>query len=266
MSKNNRPFKRWLQLSDTHCGHLVGLTGPENWAGSQTKWGKVQRICWKFFTDELEPFKPFDVVHVNGDWITGKNHKSGSRELITADLSEQAMIGVSIIKPTECKIVRATRGTPYHTGSDENHEDTIIRELKIAGIDAKIKNHGFYLFNGKQLNVKHKIAVSSTHYGRLTPLAKEIDWNRIWHLKGVQSLADVLMRGHAHYYEQIRHNDCIGLILPSLQALGDSYGELQCSGTVDFGFIVIDVYDTGKIEVHERIMEGKWQKSEPERL
>lgn len=257
--KIHRNFKRWLQLADLHCGHKVGLTPPEFQDGENDKWGMVQRTCWKFYEEMVEKYKPYDVVHVNGDWIHGDNGKQGGTQLITTDRLEQGEIGAKAVIKTDCDKIRSTYGTPYHTGVQEDFEKVINVYLLAAGIDAKISGHGFYTFNGKNFNVKHKASSSTVHHGRLTPIAKQIDDNRWWWMKGVQPKADVLIRSHTHYYEQAGHDGCIGFSTPSLQGLGDKYGVRQCSGVVDFGLIVIDVYDDGRIIWKEEIMEGRCQ-------
>lgn len=262
--ENGRPFKRWLQLADTHCGHFVGLTPPEYWESESEKWGRTERACWKFFSS-IERYKPFDVVHINGDLIAGKNKKSGSRQLIRTAMKDQCRIARDAILFCDCDTVRMTRGTPYHVGAEDNWED-IIKEMLPDGMNVKIKNHGFYNFNGKNFDVKHKLASSGIPHGRLTALAKEILWANHWYLKGVQPRPDLIVRSHIHYYEQIHHEDCYGIATPALQGLGDEYGEQQCSGTVDFGFIVIDVFDDGAIRIIPQIMKGELQASKAEVL
>lgn len=253
-------------MADLHVGHKVGLTHPDYWESESSKWGMIQRICWNFFEEKVEKWKPYNVVHINGDWIHGDNKKQGGTQLLTSDRVEQGEMGAKAIMITDCDVVRSTYGTPYHTGTQEDFEKVITSFLRGAGIDAKISGHGFYTFNGKNFNVKHKIASSTVHHGRLTPLAKEIDWNRWWAMKNVQPLADVLVRSHTHYFGQVKHDGCVGITTPSLQGLGDKYGVRQCSGTVDFGIVVIDVYDDGQIIVHDEIMEGRCQADQIESL
>ncbi|MEN6317875.1 MAG: hypothetical protein ABFD82_03825 [Syntrophaceae bacterium] len=257
MIKPRTLLGKWLQLSDPHCGHLVGLTHPEKWSGPDTKWGRTQRQCWNFFTESVDKHKPFDVVHINGDLTAGKNKKQGARQLLTADMKEQAQIAVEAIRQAECKKIRICRGTPYHVGSDDAWEDVAVLQLKEAGIsDVGICNHGFYRFCGKNVDVKHKLASSGIPHGRTGPLAKEILWNRIWHLHKGQALSDLTIRSHVHYFQMIRDDGCIGVSTPSLQGLGDDHAEQAYSGTVDFGIVVFYFWDDGSIEVVPEIMKG----------
>ena len=265
-TEDARLFKRVLVWADPHCGHLVGLTPPEYWESEHTKWGQTERVCWNFVAERLEVYRPFDILIVNGDAVAGKNKKSGSRQLIDASMKKQCEIAHNAILFCDCKTVRMTRGTPYHVGADDNWEDILPDLLANDGIDATIKNHGFYNINGKIFDVKHKISGSSIPHGRLTAIAKEILWAKMWHDRDVQPLPDVLIRSHVHYYEQIYHDDCYGIVTAALQGLGDEFGEQQCSGTVAFGFVVIDVYNSGEIRIHPEIMRGELQSSQPEVL
>jgi hypothetical protein len=259
-------FKRALITADYHSGHLVGLTPPEHWESESTKWGMTERMCWQFYTEMVDKYKPYDLHVINGDAIAGKNKKSGSRQLITADMKDQCGIAKQAILFSDCKVLRITRGTGYHVGSEDNWENVLADMLKLEDVDVKIKNHGFYVFNGKNIDVKHKLSGSTIPHGRLTALAKEILWARIWNDRGVQPSPDILIRSHVHYYEQIHHDGCYGISTPALQGLGDEYGEQQCSGTVDFGIIVIDVFDSGEIRIYPEIMKGESQSSKPEVL
>ncbi len=264
--KKTRPFKRALITADQHAGHLVGLTPEGDWESRTTKWGQTERACWKFYAEMVDKYKPYDLHIVNGDAIAGKNKKSGSRQLITADMKEQCRIAKTAILFSECKVVRMTRGTGYHVGTEDNWENVLADMLTLEGIDCKVKNHAFLNFNGKNFDIKHKLSGSTVPHGRMTALAKEILWARLWNDRGVQPSPDVLIRSHTHYYEQIHHDNCYGISTPALQGLGDEYGEQQCSGTVDFGIIIMDIYNTGEIRIMPEIMKGEMQSSKPEIL
>ena len=51
-----------------------------------------------------------------------------------------------------------------------------------------------------------------------------------------------------------------------MQALGSKYGSRQCSGTVDFGFVVFDVDDDGQYTWWCEFAELKTQKTVVEKL
>jgi hypothetical protein len=268
-TENGRRFKRGLFSGDYHSGHYVGLTPPKYWSDDDKKWGQTQRACWNFFSDRLNFYKPLDLVQANGDLIAGKNKKSGSRQLLKTSMEEQCELARDVLLFTECDLIRITRGTAYHVTADgEQWENVIARMLREGNdkINVKVNNHGYYNFNGKNFDVKHKIGGSTIPHGRLTAIAKEILWAQMWCLQNGNPYPDVLIRSHTHFTEQIFHDGCHGIILPGMQGLGDEYGELDCSGTVFFGFYIIDVFDDGAIRIIPEIMRGELQRSLPELL
>ena len=259
-------FKRVLAMGDPHCGHQVGLSPPEYHMPTTSdhkfiKLAKVRRSVWNWFDRELKPFRPINILINNGDALDGKGERSGGTEQITSDRKVQCDIAKKVIEFIDPSIIRMTYGTPYHTGSGEDWEDIVAE-----AVGAKIGSHEWFEINGKIFDCKHKIAASGIPHGKLTPLAKEILWNRIWHSRGMQPKADVLLRSHTHSYDQIDHDGCLGFILPALQGFGSKYGSRACSGTVDIGFVIIDVYNNGEIRWVKRLAEIEITKAKAEKL
>lgn len=254
-----------LAIGDLHSGHRVGLT-PPFWQQHPDKYIGLREKLWAFYAAEVDMDKPYDLVIVNGDAIDGKGDRSGGTEQITTDRKVQALIAAEAIKYADCKKVRMTYGTPYHAGSQEDHEKDVVTELEKDGYDAEISSQLFLSIYGRQINVKHKIGSSIIPYGRLTALAREILQNRQWYLEGVQPKADIIIRSHVHYSERIEHDDCHGVILPALQGLGSKYGSRQCSGTVHFGITVITIASNSRIYIDVRKLNGQVQAETPECL
>ena len=259
-----KPFKRVFVGGDTHCGSYFGLN-PHPDSSISDKVYQTQKVCWEFFKEKVNKYKPYDIALWGGDLITGKNQKSGGRQVISHSLKDQCKIAVEVIKEVDCNKHRLHRGTPYHVAPTGDHWEDIIVEM-LPDYNVQIRDHGFYKINGKNFDVKHKVSSSGIPHGRLTGLAKEILWAGMWHNNGVQPKPHVLIRHHVHYFEQILHDGCYGIIAPGLQGLGDEYGQMQCSGIVDFGFVVIDVYDDGTISIVPEIMKGFMQCSNNEVL
>lgn len=240
MKKRN--FKRLFIGSDSHCGHRVGLTPPEYQSrGGFGKWEGTQATLWNFFLDRVSFWKPFDVAILNGDLVDGKGFRSGGSELITADRMKQAEIAYKAFREINAKKYRIIAGTPYHSGMDEDFEIKCNDEFIKNGCDCTFQGVGFFNINGWEIDVKHKIASSSVHHGRATPLLKEIDANTFWYLADVEPNADIIIRSHVHKSLQTFQDDKYGFITPALQGLGDKYGSRQCSNVVEFGFIVLDL-------------------------
>ena len=261
-----RNFHRNISIADTHCGHQCGLTPPEFSPPPinerMRKFWKVRRDLWAFFSQAVDEFRPYDSLIFNGDLIDGKGSRSGGTELITSDRKIQGDIARAIIDFIDAKKVRLIYGTPYHVGTDEDHEDVIDALVKGSAIGS----HQWFNINGKIFDVKHKIGSSQIPHGRLTPMAREILWNRQWAGRGEQPRADVILRAHNHYYEQCDHDGCLGFNMPCLQGFGSKYGSRECSGTIDMGILVFDVYDNGEIKWTVRKLTGKSQRAKVEIL
>lgn len=243
-----RKLKRVLATGDWHCGHQVGLSTPAYHTPTTSdhkfiKLANVRRDVWNWFDKKLTPYKPIDILILNGDALDGKGDRSGGTEQITPDRKVQCDMGMAVIEFIDPSIVRMLYGTPYHTGNGEDWEDILAEK---AG--AKIGSHEWYDINGKIFDCKHKLGSSQIPHGRLTPLAREILWNKEWSFQNNTPLADILIRSHVHYYNQVDHDNCLGFSLPAMQGFGSKFGSRQCSGKVDIGFVIFDVYDDGRVE------------------
>ena len=236
-------MKKVLVMGDTHCGHWVGLTPPGWWANEKgdsvaSAFANQQRQCWEFFCNKLEKYKPFDVLIHAGDCIDGKGERSGGTELIEPDRNEQVNMALKCIKQALSKKTKVVMvaGTPYHTGMGEDFEQQIADRL-----DTKLHDHASVEVSGVTFDVKHKIGSSNIPHGRHTAMARERAWNIMWNDHMSIPKADVLLRGHVHYYDFCGGSNWLGMTLPALQGLGSKYGARQCSGTVDFGFVVFTI-------------------------
>jgi hypothetical protein len=245
--------KRTLVVSDLHCGASTGLT-PLNPKWKQTE---LSETLYRLYLKWINELGPFDIAIVNGDAIDGTGDRSGGTEQITTDRLEQCEIAAECLRDTGAGQIHLIAGTPYHTGNAEDFEQVIA-----AKVGGQFHSRGFFNINGREFNFKHKIGSSGIPHGRLTPLAREILQNREWYLEGTEPKADVLIRSHVHYYDQIDHCDCLGFITAGLQALGNKYGARQCSGVVHFGILVIDVTDKGEITWTSRKAQGAVQRSQ----
>lgn len=244
-------MKRVLVLSDLHCGASTGLT-PPGWQRTD-----LQGQLWGLYANWLEELGPFDILLVNGDAIDGAGERAGGTEQIITDRLEQCEIAAECLSIPLAKEIHLVAGTPYHTGNAEDYEKIIADKL-----GGRFHSRGFFNINGAEFNLKHKIGSSVLPHLRLTALAKEISLNRAWYLEGSEPKADVLIRSHVHYHEQIMHDGCLGFITAGLQSLGSKYGSRQCGGVVHFGILVIYVTDEGGITWTTRKAVGETQRAE----
>ena len=243
-------MKRVLICSDSHCGHRSGLT-PPGWQlrpsdaeSKRIKWVKTEKACWDWFRKHVSRLKPIDHLIINGDLIDGTGHRSGGTELITTDRNDQIDMALKWIRWVDARTVHIVRGTPYHTGEQEDMEDLIASELQCS-----IGDHEWYDINGVVFDVKHAVGSSSIPHGRATPLLKEHLWNALWAEHEEQPKADVLVRAHVHYHlhagGMLNGRPWLTMSLPALQGMGTKFGARKCSGHVDFGFVHFDIDSKG---------------------
>ena len=254
------PYIRVAIISDTHCGHFLGLTHPnyqyslKNEEMSQV--AKIQREAWNWYVDAIKSIGPtVDVLVVNGDLIDGKGERSGSTELITPDRQLQVAMGIKTIEEWDAGKIFMTRGTPYHTGKDEQFED-VGAQLIGAHIDDTID----FKINGKVFNFRHKVGSTSVPYGKATSVSKEATMNKLTAVHNDTKGADIVVRSHVHYMVSLRESSKIAITTPALQ-VNSRYGRQQCTGITDFGFIIIDVYENGYVDVKPYIANLKFNKS-----
>jgi hypothetical protein len=238
-------------MGDLHSGHKVGLTPPKFWGGSDPQ-SSLRATLWKEFAAKIQEIQPIDTVIVNGDCIDGRGERSGSTELITVSQIEQTRIAAEAINFVGAKNVLITRGTPYHTGKDEDYED-LVGDLTNA---VTVSDQVWPSINGVVLDCKHHISGSGIPHGRATAIGKARLWNIVHNaFAESQPKADVIVRSHVHYYQHIDGGDWMGFVLPALQGLGSKYGSKICEGLVHFGFVWLDIEDR-----ESWIREPKWNR------
>ena len=236
---------RVIAIADPHCGHEGGLTPPPYQYPMDTvqydikKKALIQYETWKWFSERIEAARPFDSLIINGDAIDGKGKKNGGNEQITTDRVEQCNIAVDVIKYINAKNVHMTYGTPFHVGDEENWEDVIA-----DSVGADIKAHGWWEDQGVIIDCKHKVGRSGIPYGKHTAPAKAATFNALAQERGLEPKANLLLRAHNHYHVFSGDKFRTVICMPCLQAWSD-FGDLQCEGTTDYGFLVIDINDGG---------------------
>jgi len=245
-------LKKLLVFSDTHCGHMVGLTHPKwNPRRDGDELSAYREVLYDWTQSRIQSYGKVDLAVLNGDAVDGTGRKSGGTEQISIDTNEQAFMCADWMKTVKTKAWAMTYGTPYHTGEVNDIEDIIAREMgcEIAGtLDFDV--------NGRVFNFKHKIGGSQIPHGRATAIMKDKLWNQVWAARGEYPLADVVIRSHVHYSVIVDTPDGIAMITPALQGYGSKYGTRQVSGTVDYGFMYFEVDSKGGITWTREILRG----------
>jgi hypothetical protein len=256
--------KRVLIGTDLHSGHRVGLTPPQyDDAPNNDRWYITRRQLWNAYTEIVDRIKPIDIFICNGDAIDGKGARSGGTELITSDMRRQCHIARDAILYTEAEEYRGTYGTPYHVETQGDDWESILFEDMLGG---KIGSHEWFDINGTIFDCKHKVGNSSIPHGKGTPLSKERLSNLMWVDIGEQPKANVVLRGHVHYFTFIGEDHWIAISLPALQGQGSKFGARQCSLPVHFGLVWFDCYEDGSYKWDWEIVRIKEQRRDAEKL
>jgi predicted MPP superfamily phosphohydrolase len=247
--KTKNKSKRIVVISDTHCGHITGLTPPEWHMSTNNKsssffqkknlYAKLQREMWKWYVDVLKSLQPIDILFTLGDLIDGRGEASGGTELITTDCNEQCEIAIECLKPVNAKEVAMVYGTPYHTGKRTDYEDVIAKEF-----NATIDDHLFVNVNGTVFDLRHKVGNSSVPYGRSNQISRQKLHNIVWADKDLQPNSDVILRGHVHCDTFVGDHSWLGMTVPGLQWYS-KYGCRQCDNIVNIGLTYFDVDGKG---------------------
>lgn len=255
--------KRVVACGDMHCGHRVGLTPPKFQSQRHgRKYFDIQRELYSFYKTEIERLKPIDILIHNGDAIDGKGFRSGGTELIEPDRTKQVDMAVDNLLLADANHYVLTYGTPYHVGTEDDFEGIIVTRLKDKGYDATIEGQSWITVNGITFDIKHKVGSSSVPYGRATQQEKENFHNLVWADIGEQPRANCVLRSHVHYFVFSGDAQHLAMALPALQGQGAKFGQRQCSGVVDFGFVYFDIYENGKMDFERCILRAESQKQE----
>jgi hypothetical protein len=236
---------RVVIISDMHAGHRAGLCcpgwqTPESAPGVLGTFARQQRAMWAWYSATMASLQPIDVLIVNGDAFEGKGKRNQGVELITSDMMGQCQIAAACINEAKAKAVRLTSGTPCHTSPDgDDWEDVLLTLTQATSLDG----HLFVEIEGVVFDIKHKVGSSGIPHGRHTAVSKERLWNVLWHERQGAPLANVIIRSHVHYHEFSGNPTHLAMTTPALQGFGSKYGERQCSGVVDIGFVHFDVED-----------------------
>lgn len=232
---------RILVMSDLHCGHKYGLT-PPTWhinEDDDKQCFDFQKESWMWYENMINLWKPFNICIVNGDAVDGKGSKNGGNECLTSDRNKQAKIAFEAIKKVNAKRYFIVRGTPYHSGNEENFEEQIAINLKGTFV-----NKLFLDVNGCKIKTRHKIGSSSVPHGRATPLLKSLIWDAL-NVDNKQDRANILIYSHVHYHIMAGYsNNRMVFTTPSLQGRTE-FGETQCDGIVHFGVVILDIEKDG---------------------
>lgn len=258
LNSQDKSSKKILILSDFHTGHKYGLAHTEHCVNN------LQKTAYNFFEEGIKKYGPYDVCFCNGDLIDGTGWRNGGKDLITTDLEEQADMAIKILrrvqflnKKTPLKFF-FTRGTPYHTGESVDFENLIARDFR-DGDKKNIDEKLLIKVSGVTFDLKHKISSGSLPHTRSSAPARDIVFAIIKESIENRAKADVFIRSHVHYYNLVESMGRLAITTPCLQ-MGSSYGDRQCCGLIDFGFLVMEVNKGEIVKITKHISKTPMKK------
>jgi len=235
---------RILALSDFHAGAHSCIVPPWSKYSQhhlETPLGLLQRELWSMVEQIPEEHRNPDAVFFLGDAIDGKASRNGGRELYTTDRHEQVDMALDILESFNIPDGEfyAVRGTPYHTGVEEDFEDLVAKAY-----NGKIDNALFVKIEDVTFHLQHKSSSSSYEHNRPSAIARERYFLNLQSDANNYPKVDVILRGHVHYNIGAYGPGWESATLPAFTATGaNNYGTRQCKGVVHFGYTFITVHE-----------------------
>ena len=251
VKKKSKEFIRTVFLSDLHCGHIAGLTPPQWQLNLEneiySEYARLQRQVWDFLeisVNELLEERPIDRLIINGDAIDGDGAKCKGTEQITSDMYEQVLMAEECIRLFKCDNIAMTYGSNYHQARGTDFERILADNLgAIIGNDLKLK------INNSIVQVKHHVGNSSVPYSKATQVAKAKMNDILDSLKNGLEIADLVVRSHVHKYVYFENTQLGKAFVTPCFQVKSNFGKRYFDGTLDIGFVVVDFYDSGHIDV-----------------
>lgn len=221
-------------IGDTHTGSVAGLIGPSYWA-EQVK--IQQSLFWGWYVNALKDYGPWDMVIGLGDAVDGPGRKESISTLISDTLEQtKAAEEVYLAPEVPGNKIFMVRGTPFHSTGTYNFEDPLANALGASIADEQLLNiHGLHIFS------RHTVSRSDTAYGQGTPLFRESIRDLLDSVANNIESADLVLRGHVHYYARMTIGYRTAISNPCLQLPGTVFGR-KCTGAyyhVGFGKLVV---------------------------
>jgi hypothetical protein len=216
-------------LGDIHCGSHHGLWPlddlPGGKRGSKYKGVRYLNSC---YANMIDQWPDLDILILMGDLIDGKQRKSNSTGLFTAQLGDQVKGAIEVLTPLSKKAKKIIRvkGTPYH----EEFEGALNDLDSQLGIN--LTDHVLNLnINDHILNVAHHpVGGSSLYLG--TSVDKENIWSSVAAIEKSVPNIRWIFRGHKHTFihqETVFKQVCLVpcFELPTPYAIKNNYWRFQ---------------------------------------
>ena len=202
-----------LVVGDLHVGSNVSVMPDEVYLGEAERKNRIssnhlQKFIYKQWVDMVETVGKVDACIVLGDSVEGPNRKSKGIGLWTSDISEQVRVAANLLDMVKTKKYIGVQGSFYHVEDNLSSDKAVINSLKGDFNDECV------VVSGKtRIHCSHAVGVSSSSTAyRPTPIAREMMLATI--NKEEYGKYDLILRGHAHYYVEVRFGSSKGVICP----------------------------------------------------
>ena len=202
-----------LVVGDLHVGSNVSVMPDEVYLGEAERKNRIssnhlQKFIYKQWVDMVETVGKVDACIVLGDSVEGPNRKSKGIGLWTSDISEQVRVAAHLLDMVKTRKYIGVQGSFYHVEDNLSSDKAVINSLKGDFNDECV------VVSGKtRIHCSHAVGVSSSSTAyRPTPIAREMMLATI--NKEEYGKYDLILRGHAHYYVEVRFGSSKGVICP----------------------------------------------------
>jgi hypothetical protein len=203
----------------------------------------IQDALFEFWKDMCRT--KYDYLFILGEVTDGPNRKEEGLGLWTTDVSLQAETGAGLLKMVKAKERFMVYGSAYHIKDNPNSEQYVA---ELLGLDEEHHGHemtvelpiGKRTFN---VHLQHAVPVSTAAWTyRTTAIAKELLMAEL----NKAELGDVtgVLRGHAHYYVEVKFGKQWGCICPCWK-VRDSYlvNKGGLGGIPRLGYVTLEFRD-----------------------
>jgi hypothetical protein len=212
---------RIVFVSDTHVGSSFAVfpedfKNPED--GTPVTLNRLQKRLLREWVRLASEFSPADVIVLLGDLIDGPQSRERFGTLRLLNVAHQVDAFVQLFKGTwRWRKLYVVRGTSYHVEVQGVHaEELIARALGAEKVDSgkfsaevlRLKVHD------KIINCAHHVGFSRVPHYRATPILRELVLSSLGSYFGE---ADIVARGHVHYWVKVELGERVAFTCPSWQ-------------------------------------------------
>ncbi len=238
--------KRIVYVGDSHVGGEGGILPPAYWPAESGPFGRLRPLyaeMWAWWQDFCRAIQPVHAVVIGGDCVDGDQVKDGGLGLVLPDRIDQARVAADLYKPLRPRQgFRLVEGSAYHAGKRESFDALTAYLLGAEYVrESKITANGCCIYSRHKPGGK-----SGTPVGGDISLKKQDVWNDVKFARGKQDLYDFMIFHHVHELRGVTSAWKQVWTCPAMSAARGKFGEVECSGDVQFGALWIDVDSKGK--------------------